>query len=119
MELETHDEEEAIDDLKRQCLNGKTQEVFLFEVNTDGETHVTSGHEIFTRDFKPRTEGSRDIWCLSCGYIWEAVTDEELAERHTRSFQVEKTHGIETHHYIQCINKCIGRMEYLVEISPK
>lgn len=111
--------DDAIKELKNKCIKQETQEIFLYEVNPERETQITSGYEIFTSDFKVRSPGSQDIWCSTCGYLWEAATKEEIDNCNIQTYKVEKNHYTEIHHWIHCVNNCLGRMEFLVKLYPK
>lgn len=116
--FELDGEFEALELLKEWCLENHTHEVFLTEVGPGIDRRIDSGHELFTSDFKIREPGSRDIWCVSCGTVREAMTEAEIGELPVRKWVDEKDYCIETQWITSCTN-CISYMVVEVHIAPK
>ena len=112
------DEYHANKCLKEWCLENKTADVFMYEVGPNIDRQIDSGFEVFTSDFKVREPGSRDISCVSCGIVREAMTEDEIDSLHLRKLVNDKKFSVETLYVTPC-NFCIGYLVVTCVISPK
>ncbi len=116
--FESNEEYEAIECLKKWCLEVNTHEVFLTEVGPGIDRRIDSGHEIFTSTFEIRAPDSRDIWCTSCGFMHEAMNDEDIDRLPIKKIINEREYGTETLYTTPC-TVCIGYMIVNGTIIPK
>lgn len=116
--FELYDEDLALDELDRFVVENKNLEISLYEVSPDHTYTITDGNDRFTSAFKRRESGSKDIWCDSCGYIMEAVTQDEIEQLPIKTY-IKKFPTCDHIHFTTYCKNCIGHMEVAVMFKHK